>query len=226
MFNWFKKKQVNPEVPKKLNLDKYEMRMSIKALCLFEKLSEKSFYSFDGDDIATLAYAVFVCSNDYKCKLSTFTLLLEDLRFAKWVGEQMNTIFNYIVQFSEKEKEEESEADGEKSEKALTITSIANTLIVQYGMDAHYVMDEMELWQIGSAYDAVQSMVEERYEEKRLWTYLSILPHVDGKKLNKPEKLIAFPWEAEEKKKKAEEELKNNQFAIKNLIGKKLDFIK
>ena len=221
-----KKKKVDPEIPKRLDLDKYKMRMSIKAICLFEKLSGKSFYTFNDDDLVKLVYAIFVTSNNMPIKESTFYYLISDERVSEWLAEKMKSIMGYIGQFQVDEAAD-GENEGQNNEdKGLTITSIANALIVQYGMDAHYVMEEMELWQIGPAYDAVEDMIKERYEEKRLWTYLSILPHIDGKKLNRPDKLMPFPWEAEQKKKKAEEELKNNQYAIKNLIGKKLDFIK
>ena len=222
----FKKKvKTDDAVPKKLDLDKYEMRFTIKAICLFEELTGKSFYGFGNDDLYALAYAIFVTSNDFKCKLSTFKYLLEDKRFSMWVSEKLGDIMNYASQFTENVPAE-SETSGETIDTGLTITAIANSLIVQYGVDPHWVMNEMELWQIGSAFESVDAMVKSRYEEERLWTYLGILPHVDGKKLNKPEKLLPFPWEAEEKKKRQEEQLKQNEYAVKHLIGKKLDFIK
>ena len=95
-------------------------------------------------------------------------------------------------------------------------------MIVQYGVDAHYIMEEMELWQIEAMFRAVENTVKSKYEEERLWTYLTILPQVDGKKLNKPEKLLPFPWEKEEKIKRDENNIKNNEYAVKNLIGRNI----
>lgn len=226
MFNWFKKKKKEEkpvEIPKKMDFTKYKMKLTIKSICMFEKLADKSFYKFEEDDALVLMYCVFVCSNGLVFNLSTFPYLLEDARVAKWLSAEFTKLLDFIGQF--RKEVEDTQADSGET-KDITITSIANSLIVQYGVDAHYVMEEMGLWEIEPFYEAAESMVHEKYEEQRLWTYLSMLPHIDGKKLNKPEKLLPFPWEAENRKKKAEEELKNNQYAIKNLIGRKLDFIK
>lgn len=45
---------------------------------------------------------------------------------------------------------------------------------------------------------AYQTNRKELMESDRLWTYLTILPHVDGKKLPSARDLYPFPWEEEE----------------------------
>ena len=32
-------------------------------------------------------------------------------------------------------------------------------------------------------------------ESERLWTFLTIMPHIDTKKINTPAKLYPFPWD-------------------------------
>lgn len=202
-----------------LDFDKYKLRLTVKAICMFEKLTGKSFYEFTDDDIVILMYCAFVSSNNLDYRLSTFNFLLEDERVSKWFGEKFIGIMDYIKQFPQ--KEEEGEETNESTEMPF-VSDLANALIVQYGVDAHYIMEEMELWQIEAMFRAVENTVKSKYEEERLWTYLTILPQVDGKKLNKPEKLLPFPWEKEEKIKRDENNIKNNEYAVKNLIGRNI----
>ena len=45
-------------------------------------------------------------------------------------------------------------------------------------------------------------------ENDRFWTYLTVLPHVDSKKLKEPSDLIEFTWEKDNRKRTAEAKLK------------------
>ena len=202
----FKKKEKKVELPK-MDLSKYKLKITIKAICMFEKLTGKSFYDFVGDDVLTLMYCAFKCSNNIDLKLSTFYILLEDERISKWIMKKANDMFDVLQQYPSPHSEE-TEEKGEDEDKKLTITDIANTLIIDYGMGADWVMNDMELWQIEDLYKIAEEKVKNRYSEERLWTYLTILPHVDGKKLDSPEKLMPFPWEENKKKESFETEAK------------------
>ena len=204
-----------------INFDKYKMKITIKSICMFEHLAGKSFYKFNDEDVVTLLYCIFVCSNNLDYRLSTFNYLLEDIRVSKWFGEKFMGLMDYIKQFPQKDVEE-SES---KSDESPYISDLASMLIINYGVDAKWVMEDMELWQIDNLFKAAEEKTKSHYEEERLWSYLSILPHVDGKKLSKPEKLLPFPWEKENRKKKAQTELKNNEYAIKHTIGMNIDDI-
>ena len=46
-----------------------------------------------------------------------------------------------------------------------------------------------------NAYDQKK---KEQMESSRLWTYLTILPHIESKKIKSPVDLFPFPWEIEE----------------------------
>ena len=62
------------------------------------------------------------------------------------------------------------------------MTEAISGLIVRMGLDPHYVMFEMDEWEISKYYEMMQQMDRDRLSEERLWTYLQVLPHV-GKKL-------------------------------------------
>jgi hypothetical protein len=82
---------------------------------------------------------------------------------------------------------------------------IAARLIVMGGMDARYVMREMTVEDMLMFVKALDDKQRQEAESQRLWTYLSMLPHVDGKKLNTPQKLLMFPWEVETRVKEVQQ---------------------
>ena len=216
----FKKKVV--EVPKKrMDLSKYRMDFTIKAICMYERLSGRSFFDFAEEDIAMLLYCTFYVSNDIEIKYSIFEGILENPQFATWAASKYNDILEVMKQF----KKEGNEGGGESGTTKMMMTDLATSLIVDYHVDAHYVMYEMNIWEVEPLYEACDTMVKKRYEEERLWTYIQVLPQIDGKKIKGPDQLIPFPWEKEVKKKKAEKDLKNNTYAVKNLIGRNINDI-
>ena len=183
-----------------MDLSKYKMEMSIKSICMFERLSGKSFFKFEDVDIPTLLYTSFYCSNDLDIKMETFMGLMENEQIARWAANKYADILGVMQQFAKEPQPEDDDKQEEGEEKVTTMTDLANSLIIDYGVDAHYVMYEMDVWEIEKMYEVVQTKIQNHYEEERLWTYLNIMPHIDGKKLNKPEKLLPFPWEKEKKK--------------------------
>lgn len=72
---------------------------------------------------------------------------------------------------------------------------VAARLVIAGGMDAHYVMRDMTIDDMLLFIKALDDKQRQEAESQRLWTYISILPHIDRKKLKSPQKLIVFPWE-------------------------------
>ena len=88
------------------------------------------------------------------------------------------------------------------------------------GLDAHYVLNEMELCDMPLYIEAYERKRKEEMEGSRLWTYLTILPHIDAKKMkNGAKDLIVFPWEEEEARKNAEQEMKDNEGNLKKFLS-------
>ncbi|WP_255309812.1 hypothetical protein [Bacteroides thetaiotaomicron] len=60
-------------------------------------------------------------------------------------------------------------------------------------------------------------------ESARIWTYLTILPHIDARKMkNGARDLIIFPWEEEEMKKDAERVMRENEDNLKKFLAGEL----
>ena len=85
-----------------------------------------------------------------------------------------------------------------RGSKAKHPTWVSWRLFNTFGLDAHFVLYEMKLFEIGDYLKAIDEHKKEQMERDRLWTFYTILPHVDHKKLKKPQDLMPFPWEKEE----------------------------
>lgn len=198
-----------------MDFDKYKIRLTVRACCLFEQLSGKSFFHMEeNDDMIKLMYAVLVANNDLMISYSAFLVLIQDQKVFKWMEGE----YKRITEFSSQLKAfdvEESEGEEKKTETGLSMMEIASSLIVQYHLDPHYVMNEMQLWEIMPYFKVADAMMKNELIEKRFWTYMNIMPHINTKKCSSPEDLIAFEWE----KKRKKEEFNKNAAAAAAFLG-------
>lgn len=196
----------------------YDIRLTVKSICMFERLAGKSFFKFNVDeDIAMLLYCTFYTSNNVELRFEAFMYMLENEEISKWAVSKYKDLLEVIDQFKKKETEEEGGKAGEE-QKEMNMTDMATSLIVDYHVDAHYVMYEMALWEMEPMYKACDTAVKKRYEEERLWTYIGVMPHIDSKKIKGPDDLIPFPWETS-KKEKIKKDLEKNTAAAVAFLG-------
>lgn len=206
-------------------MDKRELAFNFKAIMMFEKLSGVSYFELTDENYVFLIYAMYMVKHPYT--YMQFWDFIKIFGNNKKVTKQMITEFGeymeYLKQYSDTTPKTEENDEGETEEKPKqTITDIVAYLITSCGIDPHYVMYEMELWELEPYMKCAERKKKEELESERLWTYLNISPHIDTKKCKSPEKLIPFPWEKEEQKIKQNQELENNRFAITNMIGKNI----
>ena len=193
-----------------MKFDDYKIQMTLKACCLYEQIFNKNFLKVkDGEDILELVYCCLVTSNpSLLMTYKTFLTFIDDKKVSKWITSEYEKISEFNAQIKiggvadEKVDEEEE----------LTITDVVSSLIIRYGVNPDYVMNQMALWEI-EAY-LKQADIQRRNDliEKRFWTYLTIAPHIDGKKIKGPEDICPFEWEAS-KVDRAKEELDKNSAA-------------
>ena len=202
-----------------------ELAFNFKALMMFEKLSGESYFNINEVNYVFLLYAMYMVKHPYlNMTLMDFANIFgSNKKVTKQLLKEFEEYMVYIRQFTTSNKTEVVDSKDKDVEKAnTTITDIVMYLITTCGIDPHYVMYEMELWEIEPYMKFAEMNKKESLEMDRLWTYLNILPHIDTKKCNSPDKLLPFPWEIQEKKEKQIKELENNKFAIKNMIGKSI----
>jgi hypothetical protein len=79
----------------------------------------------------------------------------------------------------------------------------------------------MKLFEIGDYIKAIDEHKKEQMERDRLWTFYTILPHIDQKKLKKPQDLMPFPWEREQLEKDALEQLEKDKDMFNKFFNSK-----
>lgn len=206
-------------------MEKRELAFNFKALMMFEKLSGESYFNINEVNYVFLLYAMYMVKHPYlNMTLIDFANIFgSNKKVTKQLLKEFEEYMVYIRQFTSNNKTEVVDEEGADAKNAhTTITDIVMYLITTCGIDPHYVMYEMELWEIEPYMKFAEMNKKESLEMDRLWTYLNISPHIDTKKCKSPDKLLPFPWEIQEKKEKQIKELENNRFAIKNMIGKNI----
>ena len=180
-------------------------KLNLQAIRVAERLLKKPFGEFDLSDeetVLTLMYAMVSENNDEVMTFDQFKSILDMGKIGMKVQRAVSDEMAYIDQF----KEEVSD----KEEKAPYMGDLA-ALLITFGLDAHFVLYEMKLFEMGDYLKAIDEHKKEQIERDRLWTFYTILPHVDQKKLKKPQDLMPFPWEKEEIEKEALEQLKKDE---------------
>lgn len=182
------------------------LKFNIKAIMKWELFYGKTFSKFDMTNPDELNHLVYFCETD--AEGFTFEIWEKAVKTREQiinVQRELSDNIAYSAQFVKNLQKstnvsltEEEQVDDE------TITSMVSTLIMG-GLDANFAMNEMTLYQLPSFIDAYMQNKRTEAENNRLWTYLSILPHVDAKKLKSPVDLLPFPWEEQYRKQKFEE---------------------
>ena len=223
---WERIKKIFKRKPKTLNIPKMDFSdikfiFNIKSICYFEKLSGKSFFTIDDEDIMLVLYSIYMVNNpDKKMKKEIFFKLLEREEVFKWMVREYTLASMIWQQFvSQTEVETKSSKNEDTS---LRMLDYAMTLIIEYGMDAKYVFYEMDMWELGELFTAIENKIKKDAIEKRFWSYINIMPHIDTKKCKSPESLIPYEWEKETIKKRKENDINKNMYAIKNTIGRSI----
>lgn len=187
---------------------KYNSRLTCKAIIRVEQMLRKPFSAIDYSDetdLLTVLYCSVLVNNPERMTLDDFTELTKN-------GKQLSTMLREIEkdnaitnQFLQPQGEGET---GESSE-AVYLKDIVASLILA-GLDATYAMDAMTLADLPLFVDAYEKKKREEMEAARHWTFLSVAPHIDTKKIRNPMDFYTFPWEVEEKRKKAIKEMEDN----------------
>lgn len=213
MFRLFKRKEVKPI--RKNDFNKYKIKISVRSLCFFEMFSGRKYSEGIGEDILLFMYCVLMANNpELRFSYGAFEMLMNDADFSKWITGKFNEISSFDNQIIPKEVVVNNENKTE-----VSVKDVASMLIVKFGLDPRYVYDEMDMWEVEGYFKVIEDMRKERYEEKRLFTYLTISPHIDTKKCKGPESLMPFPWEKSSKE-KAADDLKSKRDMILATLAK------
>lgn len=205
---------------KKLN---FNLKLNIKSIIYYERLTGKPFSEFKGneEDVVPLLYCMLVANNDFKRTYEeTIKYLFTDEKFVDEINLRLQKIFLFESQFFNKENKEiptEINTQNKEESNKVFIHQLVPILVMDCNLDINYVLNEMHYSEIDSYIKYRDDKNKNRLEEKRLFTYLTIMPHINAKKLTVNE-LLPFSWEKEEKEKEGLKVIDNHKDKLKNFM--------
>lgn len=206
---------------------KEDIRLTMKAAMMFERISGKNFTGISDslEDIDLLIYCAFVCSTGIQMTKHTFDIMVgADQKLMNEIAYRFEKMNEFSLQFKQNDKPTE---EGGEDKTDFSLTEAMNTLIFDYGLDADYVLNKMDLWEVECLFKGAEEHFHAQMEDKRLWAYINMLPHIDKKHARSftPSKMMEFPWEKEKNKENAARQLEIEKEKMKNIIGLNIDEI-
>lgn len=174
----------------------YKIRITIKAISVYEKLADKAYSELDitdENDILLFLYSIIIANNDTRILFNDFkAVMLTNKKLFTKLFTAFTDEMRFIEQFNKTEDNKSTEANTDS--KATSITAIIPLLVQDCRLDINYVLNEMQLYEISEHLQHYQNNYRSEKELSRLWTYLQMLPHC-GKSLKEPTDIYKFYWE-------------------------------
>jgi hypothetical protein len=183
---------------------KYNIKLTLKAIIRAEQLLGKPFNDIDYTseaDVLALLYCAVLANNKERFTFEAFKIIVQNDNQYKAILSAFEDETKIIAQFNRMDSRPGDDTP-EKGAKQY-ISDLAGTLIMS-GVSAEYILNEAELSDLLFLVKAYDTMRRERMERERMWTFYSILPHINSKKIKDPSDMIAFPWEREKKRAEGE----------------------
>lgn len=178
------------------------MRLTIRAIIKWEQLNQKPFSSMNYGDENDIVSLFYVCKlpDEAGKSLSEFKKNLTEDSLEEMIKEfeKQTLIDSQFQSISKKEIEESKDSD------PVYIKDLVPMLVMN-GLDVHFALDEMGLYDIPIYLKAYDQKIRNSLESSRLWAFIQVLPHL-SKNIKTPKDLYPFSWEIEEQKEKTKEE--------------------
>lgn len=204
----------------KKDYQEFKLKLNMKTILLYEEMSGKSFYDVGGEDVMLLIYCALIVNNDLTITKAHFDTIMKNEKIARELMSKCQSELDFMQQFAPKTETQGIENIETNALLDNKVSTIINMLILQHNLDINYVMYEMRLWEIAPLVKTISEKVKSDMVEKRFWTYMTICPHIDNKKVKGPESLLPFPWEKENKKKDAIKFMEKNKQGIMSFFNK------
>ena len=154
----------------------------------------------DEEDAVTLLYCLQRCEEGGSVlPIDVWKQVLESESVKSELYARLERTLEAMIPLSFTSSEGTTSAEGEGNGDAPDFTSIAGMLVVDGGLSPSYVMDTMELWELPAFLDALDRKKKEHLEHQRLFTWMTMMPHLSSDSVGSPEELLPFPWEQAEK---------------------------
>ncbi|MEG1685815.1 MAG: hypothetical protein RR319_07725 [Bacteroides sp.] len=204
---------------------KYNISLSIKSIIRAEQLLGKPFQEIDyanKEELTALLYCMVISNNAVMMTYEEFLQISNNDNQLKTMMLEFDKYNKIMNQFKANVKDNECDED----EEILYVKDVFATLIIEAGLDANFVLNEMPIIDLPIYITAYERKKKEQIENDRLWTYLTILPHVDQKVLKSAQDLYPLPWEIEERTKEAERDIKEDGELLEKFLKDGASIIK
>lgn len=167
--------------------------ITVRDLLRYERLLGRSIFA-DEPDGATLiycttpeAYTRYTLQEWSRTTLGASAFMAKE---AKELARELAALQQYSQQPTAN-----SQQPTANSQESRTLTDVVTELLTEGVVPADYLLERAELWELTIYIDATQRKRQQRLERERLWSYMGLLPHIDSKKIKRPEDLIPFSWD-------------------------------
>ena len=168
--------------------------ITVRDLLRYERLLGRSIFA-DEPDGATLIYCTTPeAYTRYTLEEWSRTTLGASAFMAREAKELARELAA-LQQYSKVEARDERLEVREEQAEVRTLTDVVTELLTEGVVPADYLLERAELWELTIYIDATQRKRQQRLERERLWSYMGLLPHIDSKKIKRPEDLIPFSWD-------------------------------
>lgn len=195
----------------------------MKAIIRAEQFLRKPFTGIDYSDpeeLLGLLYCVVLVNNDIRFTFEEFRLLAENDKQLRAMGAEMEKYNAVLAQFIIP-----GEDKGSCGGNPQYLGDLVSMLVMS-GMDASYVMNDMELSDLPLFLKAYENRKKEEMESRRLWTFLTVSPHIDTRKIDSVESFFPFPWEVEATRETASVAIERDREMFDKFINEGKDLFK
>lgn len=207
---------------------KFNIKLNIKAIIRAEQLLSKPFAEIDYnnvDELLKLLYCAVLVNNDVLFMFDEFCELAENENLLSGMIGEMERYNKVLAQFIKNNGEDSAQSAGQTTPRPPYMKELAGTLILS-GLAPGYVMKEMELADVPVFLEALEKKKREEMEGARLWTFLTVAPHIDTRQVQTAKDYYPFPWEIEEAEKEAAKAIQRDQEIAERFFNEGLNIFK
>ena len=175
--------------------------ITVRDLLRYERLLGRSIFA-DEPDGATLiycttpeAYTRYTLEEWSRTTLGASAFMAKE---AKELARELSALQQYSKVEDNANSQQltaNSQQPTANSQEPTALTDVVTELLTEGVVPADYLLERAELWELTIYIEATQRKRQQRLERERLWSYMGLLPHIDSKKIKRPEDLIPFSWD-------------------------------
>lgn len=166
------------------------MKLTMQSIIRWEQLNNIPFSDLEYDNEQHVVSMFYVCQS-YKDKtLIEFKESLSDDDLKTMIAD-FETEIAIQAQFQPKATPKLNEGEVQSDEAPMMSDTISQ--LVMAGLDASFVLHEMELCDLPVYIKAYDTKTKNDLTTQRLWAFIQLIPHLE--KGTEPQDICPFPWE-------------------------------